>query len=208
MTPDWVTDALAYAGISQAEMARRLSAELGRTIDRAAVNKMTTGVRKVSGSELAAISRITGYSVPDEWFQKEGDAPGADPIEAISVPVLSWVAASSFDSEAGFQAEDAEEFIALSGLKPGVYVGLRVRGDSMDRIAPPGSLIVFNRSDRVLVDRAFYVFRDEEYGATFKRYATRPPRLEPFSTNDMHVPIFPIGPPKVVGRVHRIIIDV
>jgi SOS-response transcriptional repressor LexA len=207
MTPDWVSQALAYAGMTQAELARRLTAEVGQSVDRAAVNKMTTGARKVSGVELAAISRVTGYAVPDEWFQKDSDFHD-EAIDATSVPVLSWVAASSFDSEAGFEAQDAEEFIALSGLKPGVYVGLRVRGDSMDRIAPPGSLIVFNRTDRVLVDRAFYVFRDEEYGATFKRYATKPPRLEPFSTNDTHLPIFPVGPPKVVGRVHRIIIEV
>ncbi len=207
MTPHWVSDALAHAGMTQAELARRLTAELGQTVDRAAVNKMTTGGRKVSGAELAAIARVTGYAVPDEWFQRESDFD-PEPVNAITVPVLSWVAASSFDSEAGFQAEDTEEFIALSGLKPGVYVGLRVKGDSMDRIAPPGSLIIFNRSDRVLIDRAFYVFRDEEYGATFKRYATKPPRLEPYSTNDTHVPIFPVGSPKVVGRVHRIIIDV
>ncbi|KFC73220.1 hypothetical protein FG93_01964 [Bosea sp. LC85] len=44
--------------MSQAELARQLTEALGRSIDRAAINKMTTGNRKISGDEMLAITRI------------------------------------------------------------------------------------------------------------------------------------------------------
>jgi len=60
----WVTEALASADITQAELSRQLSNRLGRSVDRAAVNKLTKGQRELSAGEMLAISEITGYPLP------------------------------------------------------------------------------------------------------------------------------------------------
>lgn len=71
MIAQWIRAALKHAGMSGAELARRMT-ERGLTVDRAAVNKMMkeaasekTKPRKVKAAELLAISQITGYALPN-----------------------------------------------------------------------------------------------------------------------------------------------
>jgi SOS-response transcriptional repressor LexA len=123
------------------------------------------------------------------------------------VPKISWVAASGFD-EAQSEALDYEAKLLLPGLAGGPYFALDVRGDSMDRVAPEGATIVVNSRERQLEARGFYIFsRSDGSEATFKRWMTKPNRLEPFSSNPAHEPIYVEAPPKVVGRVRRVILD-
>lgn len=89
----------------------------------------------------------------------------------------------------------------------GQWIALRVDGDSMDRISPPGSLIFVNLADRRLVTNACYIITNADGEATYKRFRASPPRFEPVSTNPAHEPIFPDGEPVVLGRVRRSIID-
>lgn len=63
---DWLRQALTESGYSQAEIARLLSAQLGRSIDRAAVNKMVSGKRQIAADELLAIARMTGHPLPED----------------------------------------------------------------------------------------------------------------------------------------------
>ena len=81
---------------------------------------------------------------------------------------------------------------------------LTVTGDSMDRIAPEGSLIVIDYSEKKPSDGELFVFR--RHGeATFKRYRKDKSgvRLEPDSTNPRHTSIFPENGEdiEVIGRV-------
>lgn len=69
MLGDWIKDALKHWGGSQSDLARELTQLLGRSIDRAAVNKMLKGPRSSGGRDLAAdemlgISKITSYPLP------------------------------------------------------------------------------------------------------------------------------------------------
>ena len=59
----WVSYAAAKVG-SQAEMARLLTKELCRDIDRSAVNKMCKGTRAVAADELWAMGCLAGLEVP------------------------------------------------------------------------------------------------------------------------------------------------
>lgn len=62
----WLAAALKHAdGMPQAELARRLTERLGRSIDRAAVNKMLKGDRGIAADELFAIVELTGYQAPN-----------------------------------------------------------------------------------------------------------------------------------------------
>jgi SOS-response transcriptional repressor LexA len=193
MLATWVRGALQHAGMSGAELARRLTERLGRSIDRAAVNKMILDKRRVSGDEMLAIEEITGFPAPVE-------------TKAMPVPLLSWVSAGRLADVEGVSAAEIERWINVADLPAGDWIALVTNGDSMDLIAPDGSTILINRRERQLVPEGFFVIETEE-GATFKRYRTKPQRFEPFSTNRAHQAIFPEGRVRVVGRVRRVITD-
>lgn len=208
MSPDtlakWVSEALKFAGLSQAELSRRLSKELRRDIDRAAVNKMMLiplkgkerKRRRVRADEMVAIEKITGFPAP------------ADTRSTLrTIPLLSKVTPGRLIATEQISAEDVERLMTFSDLPDGNWVGLRVEDDSMNRVAPPLSLILVNMSDKVLVNDKYYVFVTENGDVTFKLYRSNPDRLQPLSTNLDHETIFPGRTLTVVGRVYRAIIN-
>lgn len=199
MLQEWVTDALKHSKLSQAELARRLTAHLHRAIDRAAVNKMTLGKRAVAGDEMIAIEEITGFPAPLE---------NADGL--VKVPVLdSLVSAGNLAPREAVKADEIERYVAASDLPPGDWIALSVEGDSMDLVSPPGSIIFVNRADTRLVDGGFYVVvADDDHGTTFKRYRSKPEHFAPYSANRDHVPVLMDGPFRVVGRVYRTMLDI
>lgn len=64
MLSEWLREALEATGKSQSDLARVLTAQLGRSIDRAAVNKMVKGSRDIAGDELLEIARYLEKPVP------------------------------------------------------------------------------------------------------------------------------------------------
>jgi hypothetical protein len=60
----WIQAALEFSRIHKAELGRRLTERLGRSIDRSAVTKMTKGDRSLMADELLAIAELTGYAPP------------------------------------------------------------------------------------------------------------------------------------------------
>jgi phage repressor protein C with HTH and peptisase S24 domain len=60
----WLVKALQHGGVTQADLARELTTRLGRSIDRAAVNKMTKNLRLITADELLIASEVTGYPAP------------------------------------------------------------------------------------------------------------------------------------------------
>jgi SOS-response transcriptional repressor LexA len=200
----WLSDALKQSGISQAELARQLSRQLGRDIDRAAVNKMCIVLeksgqkrRRIAADELLAIAEITG--VP---------APHVETTGAIPVPILSWVSAGQLaDASSQIPVEDLQ-LLAFADLGHGDFFALRVTGDSMDRVSPENSVIVVNRADQALVSGKLYVFAIKGE-TTYKAWqAGEPDYLAPLSTNPAHRPIFfKKGDLIVIGRVCRSVID-
>lgn len=189
----WVKDALAHSGLKQAELARRLTEKLKVSIDRAAVNKMTTGARRVSGVEMLAIEEITGWP-----------APTSRESNISMVPQISWVSAGALSSQEPVDVRQAVDLIAVPELPQGQWIALEVQGDSMDRVSPAGSVIFVNCADTNLVNGRFYVISDEkDHGTTYKRYRSNPDRFVPFSTNPDHEPIYPENGFRVIGRVWR-----
>lgn len=178
----WVREALAHSGLSGAELARRLTDELRRPIDRAAVQKMqivrtkgTTKARAVKADEMMAIARITGYPVPDE-VKGDGDAS----IRARDMPpVEGQIQVDEPDTRAGggwtghtplIEAEyrdggiyEAEAVRDVWGLPKkflhgqlsiyGTPVIFEVFGDSMYDPADPGAPGSLFPGDRVIVDQ-------------------------------------------------------
>jgi SOS-response transcriptional repressor LexA len=191
----WVEAAVGRVG-SQAELARRLSKELRRDIDRAAVNKMITGARDLAADEMLAIEAVTGMPVPSP------NVPGR-------VPLLDWVSAGRLaEPRSQISVEDVP-LLAFADLGKGDFFALKVEGNSMNRVSPEGSIIVIDRADKTLVSGKCYVFavRGE---TTYKKWqAGQPAYLAPFSFDPIHAPIFVKRKRdlEVVGRVRRTVLD-
>lgn len=182
-------------------------------------------VRKRAGLTIDELAERAGLSTTYVWrmergernvslknLQKLADALGVAPSDLIEskpiadVPILSWVSAGMMARDDVQQ--DVVGEIRMSDLDPrGEWIALRVEGDSMDRISPPGSLILVDLTDKSLVPNACYIITDGDSQATYKRFRSNPPRFEPVSTNPSHEPIFPDGEPAVIGRVRRSLID-
>lgn len=176
-------------------MARKLTEELRRDIDRAAVNKMVKGTRDVAADELLAIEAITEYPVPS-------------PNVGTIVPELDWVSAGKLtEPKSQIPFEDVP-LLAFADLGPGEFFALKVQGDSMDRLSPEGSTIIVNRADKVLVNGKCYVFSVRGQ-TTYKRWNADPAYLAPYSWNPQNEPIFikKIKDIEVVGRVRRTVLD-
>lgn len=142
------------------------------------------------------------------WIERIAKALKIDPIELISqapstslkrIAVLSWVQAGSPTESVQDDNYIDYELIEIEG-NPRDLFALRVNGDSMNRVAKHGSIIVVDRSQRELFDGKAYICADENYDTTFKRYRETPPRLEPDST-ESHDTIFELNNWEVIGRV-------
>lgn len=131
--------------------------------------------------------------------------------ETRTVPIFADVPAGvMMTADAVSDPRNLYGQLTISDLPKGDWAALVVNGTSMNKIAPDGSTIIFNRDETHPVDNAFYVFRDPSNGAaTFKRYgAGNPPRLRPYSYDD-HDPIILRDEDQVaiVGRVRKVVVD-
>ena len=130
------------------------------------------------------------------------------PLVSWDVPLVSWVAATGFSEALPVERSAELEHVLAPGLPRGDYIALRVVGDSMNLIAPENSIIIVDRADTTPRPRGFYVFTSSDRSeATFKRWMSRPDRLEPYSTNPAHEAIYLDAPPTVIGRVRKVMLD-
>lgn len=163
---------------------------------------------------IALIAPLLGTT--PEWLAFEAGPETLDEIrqsgQSTLVPKLSWVSAGAFATTEGISENtEFDDYVSVSGLGNGEWYAfdIPIEFDSMDRISPPGSIIIVNRRDKRLVPNACYVITDGEGGATYKRFRPNPTRFEPVSTNAAHEPIFPDGGnmPGIFGRVKQSILN-
>lgn len=139
-----------------------------------------------------------------EWLLTgKGDPDDTTYSSVQLVPKLSWVPAGDWWLPEQIVSGTDLDVIEAVGLPSGDWVALEVRGSSMDRISPPGSIIFVNRAERALAPNACYVIADEEGRSTYKRYRPNPNRFEPVTFSDGHETLFPDGKISVIGRVRR-----
>ena len=122
------------------------------------------------------------------------------------VPILGAIAAGNWTEELAF----AEDHLPVpSGIGGPRSFALRPEGESMNRIAAPGSYIVIDPDQTALLEGKHYAVRNGSGEATFKTYRAQPPRLEPCSTDPAFKPI-QVGqvPFVVIGRVILVIAEI
>lgn len=129
----------------------------------------------------------------------------------ISVPLLDQITAGKLKSPSSQIPVETVPLLAFADLGRGDFFALKVESDadSMDRISPPGSVVVVNKADRELRPGRCYIFSiDGE--TTYKMWQEGDPSyLAPYSTNPIHKPIFIKRKRdlEVIGRVKRTVLD-
>jgi transcriptional regulator with XRE-family HTH domain len=171
--------------------------------------------RGESTPEADKITRISNFlGVPVGWLL-EGEDSGMSPPKAGDrglsyVRLMDSVPAGKLAAPMSQVALDHLPLLVFADLGRGEYIALTVEGDSMDRISPDGSIIVVNKSERTLISGKPYVFCHRGK-VTFKLWRPDPPRLQPYSTNPVHEPIYVKNKAEaeglVVGRVVRSVLD-
>ncbi|WP_315701319.1 MULTISPECIES: XRE family transcriptional regulator [unclassified Bradyrhizobium] len=164
----------------------------------ASVSRWEKGIVKPKGESLKKLAQLAGETEAEFLYGRQ-----------IGVPLLSWVSAGKLLQAQSVDAalRDDVERIGVSGLGPGDFFALRVKGDSMNKIAPDGSIVIVNRAEREPIDRKFFIFL-ADHETTFKRFRANPTRLEPYSYNPEHETIYPDHSYfSVLGRVRRVQVD-
>lgn len=131
MFQEWLRTALESANMGQAQLSRLLTERLGRSVDRAAVNKIISGLRKVSADELLAIEEILGVS-----FQK--DAPRR-------IPLKRYVGAGGEVCPALDDGNGDDDYIDAPPGLTGEVVAAVIRGESMFPRYDDGNIIMWSR---------------------------------------------------------------
>jgi SOS-response transcriptional repressor LexA len=176
-----------------------------RNWKRAAKDGKTAGASHTTLGPIASVLKTNVQWLTEGVEPEEGEAGGLhDAPTAIEAPLLSWVSAGQLSSD---DASDEAIGTAKAVLPPGDWVALRVEGESMDRISPPGSIIFVDRADKRLVTGGFYVIADGEGHSTYKRFQARPMRFEPVSKNKSLPALYPDNEPTIVGRVKLTTLD-
>jgi len=156
--------------------------------------------------DVVKIAEVLRLPISD--IEGVGEA-GPAQLRFREVPIISWVSAGRLVDPQDIIRAGSGETLLVPDLPNGEYFSTKVRGDSMDRVSPDGSVIVVKASDREPIPGKYYLFslRGE---ATYKRFQSDPViRLEPFSTNPINQTIYPKHDRdwSVVGRVVRSYID-
>lgn len=190
--------------VTQAELAARLG------VTPQAVSGWERGEAMPESDKLTAIS---GYLNVGVGWLLEGDGtlgPDSSRPGISFVKLVDKVPAGQLAAPASQVPLEGLPTMIFADLGRGDFIALTVEGDSMDRVSPDGSVIVINRSDRTLVTGKPYVFCHKGR-VTYKLWRHDPPRLQPFSTNPVHDPVYVKSKAEadklVVGRVVRTVFN-
>lgn len=185
-------------------------AEAARAFARQKLNQNTltsheNGNRDISRKAAEKYADLFGVSAGWILFGDSGDpAAKAD----VDVPLLSMVSAGNLRFQPSVEENDVIRRIKVGELPKGDWIALQVDGDSMNRVAPDGAIILVDRSDDKLLDQRFYIFSLGGGDATFKQFRRNPNRMQPYSTNPDHMAT-PADREDLYlfGRVRRVIHD-
>jgi transcriptional regulator with XRE-family HTH domain len=196
-----ICERLEVRGLGAREAARLagLNPDAIRNIRRG-VEDQQSGRVGVSTRTIAALAPVLG--VTSAWLLE-----GSTEVESGTLPFVDWAdvelyldPAKAFDAARGL----SEQF----GSWPAGYFATRAPDDAMNRLAPAGSYIIVDRSDRKLAEGLCYL-GVLEGRALFRRWAAEPDRAEPFSTDPTFRTEFLSVKRRweIIGRVSRVSLD-
>lgn len=126
---EWLQAALENAGVSQAALARWMTAALGRSIDRAAVNKMVKGARDIAADELLVAARLLNAQIPTEYTK--------------TVRLSGYVGAGQ--AIYPFDDTDPADYVEAPPTMERGTTAVEVRGESMLPLYESGALLYYSK---------------------------------------------------------------
>lgn len=202
--PNNLAAIMSRMGIGATELARRIGDKKQN------VSRHMRGERQLTGKWANKYAPHLGVHPQDLMIfdAPKSSKPRAGRTRITEVPLLSWVAAGRLISQETVTPSNVRKVLTVADLPSGDWIALEVQGDSMNLIAPEGSIILINRRDERLIDGRYYVFATEYGESTFKRYKAKPVRLQPYSTNPDHETYYPSEELRLIGRVRRVVTDI
>lgn len=91
MYEEWLRKALKNGGLSQAELARKVAARMGRAFDRSKINKAVNGTRALGAEELLIISELTKTPLP-----QAGNEVYRVDDSVVGLPLVGYVQAGTW----------------------------------------------------------------------------------------------------------------
>ena len=165
---------------------------------------------EVHFTTIARMERST-QTISTDWLVRIAHALDTTPSELLGepvpvksrmVPLIGSIAAGNWREA----IENPEALLPAFDVGPNTFA-LRPVGDSMDQLAPEGSIAMVDPDDRELRDGKLYAVMNDGGESTFKRFRSEPPRLEPVSSNPEHKAIaLGLEPFTVIGKVVQIVI--
>lgn len=195
-----IVERMKELGIGDTELGRR--AGLSKDI----IRKWREGHSKMpSYDRVVAILDALDIGEPVANIPIYGDIPGGVPM-VIEEPMMQEKRAVSFRSAPRIIENFPE--IEIPRPRPGTFA-MRVRGQSMNLVAPEGHYIIVNPNFPPIDELDNKLVVAEVNGeCTFKRFGFNPLRLEPMSTDiEYRAQYFKPGEVRIVGVVEIIIRD-
>jgi hypothetical protein len=205
---------LVTLGLSATEASKQagLNRDAIRNIRRAAQEEGradgSLGVRPRTIAALAkALQTTPGWLMTGvDELAREAGGQGNGAAGASSLPFIEWTDAG--DYTAADKPVEGATMLGEHAWPRGTFV-TRVVDDAMNRLAPAGSYIVVDRTERMVSTGLCYLgVLDGE--VVFRRWLPNPERAEPYSTDPSYQTEF-IRPGRrweIIGRVRRIFLDV
>lgn len=202
--PNGLDEVMTEAGMGPTAVAREIG-ESKQNVDR-----WRKGERRLQPEDalrlVPVFENVSNVSAARLLGLPNGHSKTVEKVKPI--PLVSWISAGRMSGSEVPPNVRAERQLPRADLGPGQWIALKVKGDSMNLVAPENSIIFVNVADKHLVEDRFYVFTTQDGDSTFKRYrGGRQPRLQPYSTNPDHETIPATEEILVVGRVRRTILD-
>jgi transcriptional regulator with XRE-family HTH domain len=182
-----IADLRKQRGLSQAQLAERLA------VEQPTVQRWEAGTRKPSVEALEDTARVLGVPV-SSFFIEDAVTPLGP-----SLYVKGEVAAGVWRHAVEWPEDDWQSFTGRPDVKAEVQhrFGLRVTGDSMNLLYPPGTIVecvsVFGHIEAAPGKRVVVIREDEnhQFEATIKELVEDGGELwlVPRSTNPAHRPI-------------------
>lgn len=171
---------------------------------------MIKGDRGIDANEVPVMARYLDWTLEEYYLASMGNGAALTslPSNLIKVPVICWVHAGSWadittEYKPGESETEGEIDVPFDGRR--TLIAFRVKGTSINRVAPEGSIILVDYADKEPVKERFYVVQ-KAGEASCKRYLPAPARFEPYST-DPHETIYPDADTQIVGRVLKVLTD-
>ena len=170
------------------------------------ISSLERGKQALNLKRVKQLAEVLNCTEAEIWGYEVAGSP---------VPIISWVSAGMFlecSSISGFKQND-DGMVLFDGPASGKFA-LTVQGNSMNRKAEEGSIIIVDTLDRDLIDGKLYIFSDPNtHETTFKQFKNEPPRLVPLSTDEGYKPMHFSAEKDgaewhVVGRVIQVRSDV